>query len=366
MKTVTIVRNRVELQDQAANKLVIPIERDGRTEKYGVIKLPAFYSDFEGLRDNKKDARSTSRDVARLTRALVKEGIDGLIIDLRDNGGGSLEEVNVMVNQFVGRGPTVQIRDARQRSEPMASRVHSPIYKGPMAVITNRTSASASEIFAGAMQDYGRALILGTPTYGKGTVQTVERLSHGELKYTIAKFYRVSGQSTQEKGVHPDIFFPAIYDSEVIGEDVLPTALKWDAIPRAPYRMRGQLTPYVAKLDSKHQERTRNVPEFVYNRAQMALTASLRETKALPLQASERMNYQKRINEERLAIENRKRIALGEKPFNSIKALNDHMEEEAQDAFERRKQADAYLEEATWILSDLMQSAREKRVGQET
>src|SRR5690606_10177589 len=229
-KVVTITREAVKLEEQAAKKKVLELEHDDRDYKLGVIELPAFYLDFKAFRAGDPNYKSTTRDVKRLLDELQAEKVDGVVIDLRNNGGGSLQEATELTSLFIEQGPTVLVRNADGRVDVLADENKGVYYSGPLAVLVNRLSASASEIFAGAMQDYHRALILGGQTFGKGTVQTIQPLNHGELKLTLAKFYRVSGQSTQHQGVIPDILYPDVMDTKDIGESALPAALPWDSI----------------------------------------------------------------------------------------------------------------------------------------
>ncbi|NRB42972.1 MAG: PDZ domain-containing protein, partial [Pseudomonadales bacterium] len=214
---VSIVRDEVKLEEQAVQKAMLDVkDSKGVTRKIGVLDIPAFYIDFEALRNRDPNYKSTTRDTAKLLTELVQDGAEGIIIDLRDNGGGSLREANELTGLFIDKGPSVQIKLSDQRVYQEAKRQFSPYYEGPVVVLINRMSASASEIFAGALQDYGRAIIVGSGSYGKGTVQSLTPLSHGKLKVTESKFYRISGDSTQERGVLPDVKLPAVYDAEVI------------------------------------------------------------------------------------------------------------------------------------------------------
>ena len=227
-KVVSIIREAVKLEEQAAQKSVLKLQHEGRDYKLGVIKVPAFYLDFKAYRAQDPNYKSTTRDVKRLLGELKQEKVDGVVIDLRDNGGGSLQEATELTGLFIDQGPTVLVRNSDGRVDVLADEEPGVFYDGPLAVLVDRLSASASEIFAGAMQDYHRALILGGQTFGKGTVQTIQPLNHGELKLTLAKFYRVSGQSTQHQGVLPDIAYPDIVDTKEIGESALPEAMPWD------------------------------------------------------------------------------------------------------------------------------------------
>jgi carboxyl-terminal processing protease len=202
-KTITIVRNEVKLEEQSAQKEILEIPNGDDTIKVGVIDIPAFYIDFEAMRRGDKDYKSTTRDVKKLLQELQDEGVDGLVVDLRNNGGGSLQEANELTGLFIEYGPTVQIRHSSRRVWRDGKRLKSDYYEGPLVVLINRLSASASEIFAGAIQDYERGIIVGDRSFGKGTVQTLSPLTEGQLKITESKFYRISGDSTQHRGVVP-------------------------------------------------------------------------------------------------------------------------------------------------------------------
>ena len=210
-RIIQITRNTVKLEEQTASSRIIELEQHSETHRLGIIEIPTFYSDFKALKSGDRNYRSTTRDVQRLLKELVTEKVEGVIIDLRNNGGGSLEEARNVTGLFIDRGPIVQIRYKNSRVYKMKDNYPGSIYDGPLAVVVNRLSASASEIFAGAIQDYQRGIIVGTPTFGKGTVQTIVPLpsSHGQLKLTQAKFYRISGDSNQHKGIIPDIIYPA-------------------------------------------------------------------------------------------------------------------------------------------------------------
>ncbi len=242
-KVIQLVRDKVNLQEQAARKSFIDV--DGR--KIGVITIPSFYLDFEAQKLNANNFNSTTRDVARILQDLNSAGVDGVIIDLRDNGGGSLEEAVNVTGLFIPAGPVVQISNSSGGKMVLRDEDKRTMYEGPLAVLVNRYSASASEIFAAAVQDYGRGVIVGEQTFGKGTVQSLVKLSRpfgflsrqtdlGQLKLTIAKFYRISGGSTQHKGVSPDIAIPSLIDNSSVGEDTYTSSLPWSTISRTFYR----------------------------------------------------------------------------------------------------------------------------------
>ena len=257
-KEIEIIRNIVKLEDQAAEKKVINVERGYKTFKIGVIELPAFYFDFEAYQKRDYSYRSSSKDVKKLLRELNNDDIEGLILDLRNNGGGSLYEANALAHLFIGRGTTVQVKDSKGNIQGLGERWGYQFFDKPLLVLVNKFSASASEILAGAIQDYNRGIIVGTDTFGKGTVQRVDMLSAGQLKFTESKFYRVSGSSTQNKGVNPDIKIPASFDIDEIGESKLDRALEHDSIPTAYYRNFNRVGSYIDLLKEKSNERISN------------------------------------------------------------------------------------------------------------
>ena len=257
-KEIEIIRSLVKLEDQAAEKKVINVERGYKTFKIGVIELPAFYFDFEAYQKRDYSYRSSSKDVKKLLRELNNDDIEGLILDLRNNGGGSLYEANALAHLFIGRGTTVQVKDSKGNIQGLGERWGYQFFDKPLLVLVNKFSASASEILAGAIQDYNRGIIVGTDTFGKGTVQRVDMLSAGQLKFTESKFYRVSGSSTQNKGVNPDIKIPASFDIDEIGESKLDRALEHDSIPTADYRNLNRVGSYIDLLKEKSNERISN------------------------------------------------------------------------------------------------------------
>lgn len=364
-RTITIERNKVVLEEQAAKKDIITIDRDGETMKLGIIEIPAFYLDFAAFHRGDPNYTSTTSDVAKLLVELRKENIDGLVIDLRNNGGGSLLEVNKLVSLFINRGPTVQVRESSGRVSIEGDKFPGVLYAGPMAVMVNRFSASASEIFAGAMQDYGRALIVGDQTYGKGTVQTLLDLNHGKLKMTNAKFYRVSGSSNQNLGIVPDVDMPSLIDKDEVGESSLPNALPWDEIDSAKYQRISDIVPYLPQLREKHARRIDTDPEFIYVESLRKLLDENRNRIELSLNEKQRAETQKALDQERLAIENQRRKARGEEPFDSIKALRDMEEQRALDpeSTDEAIDEDPYVRETGEILVDYMDLIREKQVA---
>ncbi|MEE4277682.1 MAG: carboxy terminal-processing peptidase [Halieaceae bacterium] len=311
-REIRIVRNEVKLEEQSAQKRVIEIPHgDGQPLKVGVIDIPTFYIDFEAMRRGDEDYKSTTRDVRRLLKELEGEGVDGLIIDLRNNGGGSLQEANDLTGLFIEYGPTVQIRHSSRRVWRDGKRLRSAYYDGPLLVLQNRLSASASEIFAGAIQDYKRGLIVGDRSYGKGTVQTIVPLTEGQLKITESKFYRISGDSTQHRGVVPDIVFPSLYDHEEIGESALDHALDWDQINPVRHRRYSNVDSLVPQLAELFQSRSSDNAEFRYLQDRIAIAEDNRAIDSVSLNEAERRAERERRDALALAIENRRREALG-------------------------------------------------------
>jgi carboxyl-terminal processing protease len=271
---IEIVRNEVKLEEQAAKSEVIEIPvagSNGQVMKVGVIDLPVFYLDFNGRAENKPDYRSSTRDVRRLIGELEEQGVAGIVIDLRNNGGGSLLEATTLTGLFIDTGPVVQVRNSSGRISLEEDIEPGMAWSGPLAVLVNRYSASASEIFAAAIQDYGRGVIIGEPTFGKGTVQSLldlddygssDKPGMGQLKITMAQFFRVNGGSTQNLGVEPDIRFPSFGDPQEYGERSMKNALPWTSIDPARYQVSGDLSELVAVVDSWYHERIVNDEEF--------------------------------------------------------------------------------------------------------
>ena len=343
-KLVTIVRNTIKLEEQAAQASVITVEEGESARRIGVIEIPTFYLDFKGQQEREPNYRSTTKDVRKLVNRLAEEGIDGLVVDLRNNGGGSLQEADTLTSLFIPSGPTVQVKTSRSTPTIYRNDDNNVIYSGPMAVLVNRLSASASEIFAGAMQDYGRALVVGSQTFGKGTVQTMIPLNRGQLKLTAAKFYRVSGQSTQHQGVIPDIDFPSLFDKENIGESTLDGAMPWDVIDAARYAPYSELSAHVRDLQAHHLARTGDDPHFNYYRALMAKAEEKSGRTSFSLNEGQRRQEKQQDDAWRLELENTLRAATGKPVAKTLDEL-----EERQEAEEDALDADATVavEDAT-------------------
>jgi carboxyl-terminal processing protease len=355
--TVEITRDTVDLEDQAAKGEIIEVEREDGNKRIGVITIPTFYVDFDAWQSGAEEFRSTTRDVAREVERLKSEGIDGLVLDLRNNGGGALQEANSLLGLFIDRGPTVQVRDARGRINLYGDTETGTLYDGPLAVLVNRLSASASEILAGAIQDYGRGLVLGSATFGKGTVQTLNDLSHGQIKLTRAKFYRISGESTQHRGVEPDILFPDLVDPERIGESSLDNALEWDTVQAVQYRHYGEPWEYLETLRSRHRERADSHPNFIFLKERTELARRMREEQTtVSLDREQRQREVEARDAEQLALENRRREALG---LDLLDELIDARGEENEEEPVERVQ----VTEAAAILADYAELTQRRLAG---
>jgi carboxyl-terminal processing protease len=294
---IRLVRDKVSLEKQAATKTILSVENRGSARKIGVITLPAFYEDFEAHRKGEKDYRSASRDVAKLLEELKQAKVDGILIDLRDNGGGSLAEAIELTGLFVGKGPVVQQRTAAGKVEVEADDLSVPAWSGPLGVLINRGSASASEIFAAAIQDYGRGVVVGEPSFGKGTVQTVLDLNQaarkkkpelGQLKLTVAQFFRINGATTQLQGVAPDISLPGLSDPKTLGETSYENALPSTKIKPAQYKPLNRVTPLLPQLQSRHDDRVQNNADFKLFVEDVAELQAQREKRTISLNEAER------------------------------------------------------------------------------
>ncbi|MFA3784023.1 carboxy terminal-processing peptidase [Melioribacteraceae bacterium 4301-Me] len=332
-KEITLVRDKIKLEEQAAKSEIINVKNNGSIFKIGVIKLPSFYSDFAAAQKGIKDYKSTTTDVKKILEDFKKENVNGVIIDLRNNGGGSLQEAIQLTGLFIKEGPVVQVKNSAGGIEVDKDPDPSIFYDGPLAVLVNRFSASASEIFSGAIQDYGRGLIIGSNTYGKGTVQNVIDLSRflptsdgktGEVKLTIAKFYRITGSSTQLKGVKPDIIFPSNYDSTEFGESSQPSALPWDQIQSTLFTKYGDIQKYVPSLIKKHNERIKNDPEYLSmledineskemrNKKVWSLNEQVRRIEKQKMEEKKKELDQKNQNQAELKLKNKNEVITNE------------------------------------------------------
>ncbi|HWM28590.1 MAG TPA: carboxy terminal-processing peptidase [Woeseiaceae bacterium] len=355
-KTISLTRNQVKLEEQAAKSEIVTVPRDGRDWSIGVIEVPSFYRDYRALSNGDKDYTSTTKDVKRLIEELEQKGIDGLIVDLRDNGGGHLTEATALSGLFIDNGPVVQLRSSNGR----ISRLDDPdpvprvAYNGPLAVLVNRYSASASEIFAAAIQDYARGVIIGQQTFGKGTVQNLYSLDQyvrhteddeglGQLTLTIGKYYRVTGESTQHRGVNPDIELPSEIDAELVGESVRDSALPWDTIRSARFRAGTPLDSTIGSLASSQLTRSQEDPDYRYLLDGIQDVAEVRAQTSVSLQMDTRKKEREQELNRRLARENERRAALDMEPLANV------------DELDKLEAPDVQLDQAAAIVTDLAQ-----------
>ncbi len=349
-KVVMLPRAKITLEAQAAKKELKTIVRGEETMRVGVITVPSFYQDYNARAAGDENYRSTTRDVRKLIEEFkAGGGVDSLVLDLRENGGGHLSEAIGLVNLFVAQGPVVQLRETGGRVEVLESEGQGVVYDGPLTILVDRFSASASEIFAAAMQDYGRGLVLGQETYGKGSVQNLYPLDRyalgqdpgfGQLTVTIGMYYRVTGDSTQNRGVQPDIRLPSAISIEDVGESSRDGALPWNRIRSAEFRTQGNFTPLLGELQRTHDQRVVDNADFRYTMAEYAAIEELRQEKAVSLNLKARQVERESQRQEQLARENTRRSARGEPPLKSVEELPDDP-------------PDAILDEAAQIAADL-------------
>ena len=294
---VTLVRQKISMEEQSAKKTIYEVKDGNAKRRIGVISLPTFYLDFEARRRNDKDYKSATRDVARLLGEMKKDKVDNVLIDLRNNGGGSLTEAVELTGLFIDKGPVVQQRNSEDKVEVESDTNPGMAWDGPMGVLINRGSASASEIFAAAIQDYGRGIIIGEPSFGKGTVQTLfgldrfapnDKVHYGELKYTVAQFFRINGGTTQLRGVTPDIKLPTMADSDTFGESSYDNALPWTQIKPAIYIPTGDIKDIVPLLDKKHEARVAKDKDYQYLLDDINLVKKQRKENSISLNEAAR------------------------------------------------------------------------------
>ena len=360
-KIISIVREKIVLQDQSVKKEIKTIQSNGKEIKIGIIDIPAFYADFKAYQAGDLNYKSTTRDVKLIIDSLKAAKVEAIVVDLRSNGGGSLMEAIDLTGLFLKQGPVVQVRDTKNKIEVGEDDDPSILWDGPMAVLIDRFSASASEIFAAAIQDYGRGIIIGTQSFGKGTVQNSIDLDQmmgegaskvigntnkfGQINLTIAKFYRINGSSTQHKGVSPDIAFPMVFAADKYGESAEPAALPWDEIKRSNYKTLANIAPIKRVLIEKHDKRMKGNKDFEY------LLADIKELKLRDAETSATLNEMAAKKErdekeaESLARDNEKRIARGLAPIKK-----GDPKPKAEKAF------DFMLEESCIIVSDFVQA----------
>ena len=325
-RIIAIKRDEVKLKEQSAKKEVVSFSRNGTDYKLGIIEIPAFYLDFEAYRNGEENYKSTTSDVAKLITELKDEEIDGLIIDLRNNGGGSLKEAQSLTGLFIETGPVVQIK-TKYRVTRLYDEDPAIEYTGPLMVMINRMSASASEIFAGAVKDYNRGVIVGTSSFGKGTVQSLTGLSKGKLKVTSAKFFRVTGESTQKHGIRPDIEYPQIYDAVQIGESSLDGALPYDKTDRARFDKYPPMDDCIDRLNRFYRQMKKDHSGLMYLTEKYKLAQKQHKVEFLPLNEEKRKEYQNRHDNLELEIENRYRKSIGKEKITSVSDIREHDED---------------------------------------
>ncbi len=359
-KEYRIVREKIKLEEQRAKKEIVSIKSGNKDYKVGVIDIPLFYRDFEGAQHREKEFTSTTRDVKKLIAELKTENVDGIVIDLRNNGGGSLTEAVSLTGLFINKGPVVQVKESQGEVEVQSDLDPSIAYDGPLAVMVNRFSASASEIFAGAIQDYKRGLIVGEQTYGKGTVQTLVELNQwdpqesaqlGQLKLTVAKFYRVNGSSTQLKGVSPDLELPTAFKTNEYGEGSEPSALPWDKIASSNFQPVNMINDQIlTKVKEKYNQRLTTDEDLKTLVNTLDDFKKAREDKVVSLQESKRKVEREEAEKKRLALK-----AIGEDDEEDLEegAPETPKEDKA------KKKKDIYITETGRMLVDFIQITKE-------
>jgi len=371
-EVISLVRKKVNIEESAAKKKIIDIKDGNVVRKIGVIDLPSFYSDFGARSEGDKDFRSATRDVAKLVGELKAAGVQGIIMDLRSNGGGSLAEADSMTGLFNGKGPVVQVRDARGQVDVQGADDAAPLWDGPFAVLVNRGTASASEIFSAAIQDRGRGIIIGTPTFGKGTVQTLidlDRFSqdpngkpqYGELKMTVQEFFRINGGSTQIKGVTPDIEYPKNGDAKDFGESTYDNALPWTHIAPAVYKTEGDVKAYLPQLQSEHDARVAKSPAWQLMLDELKQYLTMRNQTSVSLNFAKREAERKQQDAMQASFRERQKAIDGSDAYlkDEDSALDDGLDPgerslktELQQQKDAKDAPDVQLREAAHIVSD--------------
>jgi carboxyl-terminal processing protease len=339
-RKIDLIRDEIKLEEQRAKQELRSEVSGGVTQRFAVVTVPEFYADMKGMQAGKRDATSVARDVRKMLAGLATQRVDGVVLDLRNNGGGSLDEAVELTGQFIGSGPIVQVRQQQNEAQVLADTDPSVNYGGPLVVLVNRLSASASEILTAALQDYGRALVVGdTKTHGKGTVQTLLPMAFGgeklgALKLTTASFYRIAGGSTQLRGVAPDIVVPSTLDSMEIGEEFLPHALSWTTVEPSGYARDFALQPLLPALRKMSADRLANDPRFASHRKLLERAAERAANKEVSL------NLKARLAEARADRE--------------IEKLQQQEDEEVTVGKDKKKKNDVVLNETLHILADLI------------
>ena len=355
-KFVTITREEVKLEEQAAKSRVIEVERNMQTIKIGIIDLPTFYIDFTAWRNRDPNFRSSSKDVENILKKFNDQSVDAVLIDLRGNSGGSLYEANKLTGLFISSGATLQVKESNGSIRPWGDARAKQIWKKPMAVMVDRYSASASEIFAGAIQDYQRGIIIGQKTFGKGTVQKLDNLSTGQIKITESKFYRITGAGMQNKGIHPDVTLPSTWDIEEIGESSFETALPWDEIKPVRFQSFSIGASLISQLNDEHLIRVDQSPNLQYILDIRKRYEIQKNKEAISLNLKNRRIEKKERQAWALDIENKRRASLNLESFSSYKAMEDFNDAKETENDEKDSEinvdTDYLLNEGLQILSD--------------
>ncbi len=354
-KLVTLKREEIKLEDRAAKSEIININNN----KIGIIDLPSFYIDFNEYQNRVKDYRSSSNDVKKILDDFNASNVDAVILDLRNNGGGALIEANKIIGLFVSSGPTVQVKQSRGYIQPYGASRAVQVWDKPMLVLVNRYSASASEIVAGAIQDYKRGFVVGQRTFGKGTVQSLESLSEGQIKITESKYYRINGMSTQNKGVIPDIELPVTWDIESVGESSYPTAMEWDVI--RPYRHKKfKINPdLIEKVIANYEFRLSEDPNLNYLKKVRDRYDLNKNKKKLSLNFEDRKTQKELSKDWLLSIENERRLKVGLEEFISYKEMEDFNESDTSLENNINLIDDYQLIESTNIINDFIDLEKE-------
>ena len=382
---ISIVRDKVKLEEQAAQYQILNVENGLAKTKIGVIHLPAFYLDFEAKARGDKDYRSTTRDVKAILDKFTEKGVEAVVMDLRNNGGGSLIEANDLTGLFIDSGPVVQIKNSRGGINVNRDKDKSISWDKPLVVLTNRASASASEIFAAALQDYGRAVIVGERSFGKGTVQSLIPLdnyinnpehSMGQLKLTLSQFFRINGGSTQNRGVIPDIRFPKHAGSDSYGESEFDNALPWSSIRRSDYNMQGDLTKEIPQLRKKYKIRESLNPEFSFVKEDLEYYNKMKEDKTISLNLKVRKEENKKQEDRKISRKEKRNTIKSERldplvapvdvVFNSEekKEKEEPKDDDAESTKNNSEPADDFiLMEAARIVSDLVNLKHEHLIA---
>jgi carboxyl-terminal processing protease len=353
-KFVTITREEVKLEEQAAKSSIIVLEQNSQMTKIGIIDLPAFYIDFNAWRNRDPNYRSSSKDVEKILEDFNSQNVDGVVIDLRSNSGGSLYEANKLTGLFIASGATLQVKESNGSVRPWGDARAKQAWIKPMAVMVNRYSASASEIFAGAIQDYQRGIIIGQRTFGKGTVQKLDSLSSGQLKVTESKFYRVSGSGMQNKGIEPDIVLPSSWDIEEIGESSLDSALPWDQIKPVRFKRFKMNKDLISDIKNLHIDRVNKNPNLKYILDIRDRYEAQKNKKTLSLNIKKREQEKYDRQDWSLNTENKRRSGLDLEIFNSYQDLKDFNENKEDNETDIDIEKDYLLKEGAQILYDYM------------